>query len=360
MSYISRRQLERLEMPFGESCTQRLPGTGIRYGGGGGGGDTQTTSTNTNISYSPEEAARRTQVMDEATRVYNQSAGQMIGAGYPGAQVVGQDWNTQAGQDLMRQGANQINYGIGQTQGASNMAANALQQNAGMSNYQNQQMAQGVNYGMNGAMDVRNNPYLQQAMNAAIRPVTDQWQGAGGALAQQRQAAQQSGQVGSSRAGIAEGITNRAYLNKVGDITAQMGSAAYDTGQKTFGTTLSQMPAWQKSAAENASMQSDFVKNQAQALSQVTNAAQAPGAMYSAIGAQNENLAREYQDYYANQRMWGLNAPWVPLQNYASIVYGGSAPSTQATASSTAPRNALGQVVGAGLAGASMYNMMSS
>ena len=354
---LSRRQLERLGEPFGESCTRMESGRRMIYGGGGGGGG-NTTSTNTSINYSPEEAARRTQVMDEAQRVYNQSAGQMTSAGYPGAVPVGMDWNTAQGQELMRQGAGTVMNQIGQTQQAGASAANALQQNAQMGNYQNAQMAQGVNYGLNGAMNVKNNPYLQQAMQAAINPVTDAWQGAGGALAQQRQAAQQAGQVGSSRAGIAEGITNRAYLNKVGDITAQMGNQAYETGQKTFGTTLSQIPAWQKSAVENASAQSDFLKNQAGALQQVTNAAQAPGAMYSAVGAQNENLQREWADYQANQRMWGLNAPWVPLQNYASIVYGGSAPSTQATASSTAARNPLGQVVGAGLTGAAMYNMM--
>lgn len=356
--YISRQQLERWGEPFGECCTQQLPGKIMRYGGGGG-GKTTSTNTSTSINYSPEEAARRSQVMDEAQRIYWGTAGQAAAGGYPGAAPVGQDWNTTVGQDLMRQGAGQIGYGVQQGLSAANSAQGALQQGAWRSQGQDAMMAQGVGYGLNGAMDVRNNPYLQQAMKAAINPVTDAWQGAGGALAQQRQAAQQSGQVGSSRAGIAEGITNRAYLQKVGDITAQMGNAAYETGQKTFGTTLSQIPAWQKSSAENAGQQSEFVKNQGQMLGQLTNAAQAPGAMYSAIGAQNENLQREYQDYYANQRLWNLNAPWLPLQNYAGIVYGGQAPSTNTTSSQSAPRNALGQVVGAGLTAASMYNMMS-
>jgi hypothetical protein len=354
MNY-SRKQLERFGEPFGESCTRR-EGCRIIYGGGGGG---NTTSTNTSVNYSPEEAARRTQVMDESQRIYNATAGQMSGSGYPGATPVGQDWNTTAGQDLMRQGAGTIMNQIGSTQQAGNMAQGAIQNNVGVNNYQNSMMANGLQYGMNGAMDVQNNPYLQQAMQAAIRPVTDQWQGAGGALAQQRQAAQGAGQVGSSRAGIAEGITNRAYLNKVGDITAQMGSTAYDKGQDTFSKSLAQLPAWQKSALEQANASNELLKNQAGATQQITNAAQAPGAMYSAVGAQNENLAREYADYAANQRMWQLNAPWIPLQNYASIVYGGSAPSTQVASSSSAPRNALGQVVGAGLTASSMYGMMS-
>lgn len=350
----------KLKLRKGEEWQElRLETAGYCFGGGGG-GDNQTTATTTNISYSPEEAQRRATVMDEANRIYNASYPQMTASGYPGATPVGQDWNTLAGQDLMRQGAGTIANQIGATQQAGRDAASAIGQNTGLSNYQNQMMGQGVQYGLTGAMDVRNNPYLQQAMQAAIRPIQEQWQGAGGTLAQQRAAAQNAGQVGSSRQGIAEGITNRAALQKMGDITSQMGAAAYDKGQDTYAKTLAQIPLWQKSGAENASLYNELLKNQAAATNQITNAAQAPGAMYSAIGAQNENLQREWSDYAANQRMWGLNAPWIPLQNYASIVYGGSAPSTSTASSQTAPRNALGQVVGAGLTGASLYNMMSS
>lgn len=333
----------------------RLENAGYCFGGGGG----KSTNTSTNINYSPEEAARRSQVMDESQRIYNQSAGQMTSSGYPGAVPVGQDWNTRHGQTLMQQGAGTIMNQIGATQQAGQQAQGAIQQNAGLSNYQNAQMAQGMQYGLNGAMDVRNNPYLQQAMQAAIRPVTDQYNDAGGVMSNIRTGAQQAGQVGSSRQGIAEGLAAKAYMQKVGDITSQMGASAYDKGQDTYSKTLAQLPAWQKSAMGNAELANDLLKNQAGATQQITNAAQAPGAMYSAVGAQNENLAREYQDYYANQRMWNLNAPWIPLQNYASIVYGGSAPSTQVASSSSAPRNALGQVVGAGLTAASMYNMMA-
>lgn len=339
----------------------RLENSGYCFGGGGG-GDTNTTSTGTttSINYSPEEAARRSQVMDEAANIYNQTAPSMASSGYPGANVVGQSADTLTGQNLMRQGAGTVMNQINAAQNAGNMAGDAVSRNAATSNWQNQMMAQNMQYGLTGALDVRNNPYLAQAMQAAVNPVTDAWRGAGGALAQQRQAAQGAGQVGSSRAGIAEGITNRAYLQKVGDITSQMGAQAYQQGQDTYSKTLAQIPAWQKSATENANAANEYLKNQAGATQQITNAAQAPGAMYSAVGAQNENLQREIEDYYANSRMWGLNAPWIPLQNYASIVYGGSSPSTSASSSSssTAPRNSLGQVVGGGLTAASLAGMM--
>ncbi len=335
---------------------QGVPPGRSMMNGGGGGGDTTSTS----IQYSPEEAARRTQVMDEAQRIYKQSAPQMTGAAYPGATPVGVSADTLKGQELTRQGASTVIGSIGQTQQASADAAGALRQNQALGGLQNAQMAQGVNYGLNGAMDVQNNPYLQGAMQSAIRPVTDAYTDAGGVMSTIRTNAGQAGQVGSSRQGIAEGIAAKGYLNKVGDITAQMGTQAYDTGQKTFTSTLGQVPTWQKSSLEQANAQNEYLKNQGSALQQVTSAAQAPGAMYSGVGAQNENIQKEYADYAANQRMWGLNAPWIPLQNYASLVYGGSAPSTQIASSQSGSRNALGQVVGAGLTAASMYNMMGA
>jgi len=396
----SRRQLEQLGEPFGESCTRMELGHRRIYGGGGSGGG---SSTSTQINYSPEEAARRTQVMDESQRIYNQttrqpvldaagkptyapkvaavdptydeagnkltegtaaSGGEQIFTGkemeYPGAKPIGPDAMTTAGQNAMIGGAQQVAGAIDTAQNASGYAQNAINQQGQMSNFQNMMMAGGMNYGLNGAMDVQNNPYLQQAMGAAIRPLTQAWEGAGGTLSQARTAEQQAGQYGGTRGGIAEGITNRAYLDKVGDVTAQMGNAAYDRGQQTFASSLAQMPAWQKSATGNAELSSEYMKNAQAGLTPITNASQAPGSMISAVGAQRENYAQSAEDYAANQRMFQINAPWIPLQNYASIVYGGSAPSTQTQSSSSAPRTGLSQVVGAGLTGASMYNMMNA
>lgn len=369
---------------------------GKLYKGGGG----SSTNTTTAVNYSPEEAARRTQVMDEASNIYNWTKDGVASGGYPGSAPVGQDWNTAAGQDLMRAGAGTIAGQIGATQGAAaeagadinrsqgNVAygynaadqSGAATQRAGqMVDYQNLAALQNMNYGLTGALDVENNPYLHQAMGAALRPLTQAYSGAGGALSQTRSGAQNAGQVGSSRQGIAEGITNRAYMDNVQDVVSKMGTAAYDRGQDTYSRTLAMFPQLmqQQSASANAaqgqaktasdmvkadmagaSLSNDWLKNQTGALQQITNSAQAPGAMYSAIGAQNENLAQSQEDYAANQRMWQLNAPWIPLQNYASIVYGGSAPSTNVSSTGSAPRNSLGQVVGAGLTAASMYNMM--
>lgn len=89
----------------------------------------------------------------------------------------------------------------------------------------------GATQGMNqllGAGDVTNNPYLQSAMNAAIRPLTEQYTEQ--VMPSIKSAAFGAGQMGSSRQGVAEGIASRGYLDAVADATAQMGSAAYGQG----------------------------------------------------------------------------------------------------------------------------------
>lgn len=74
----------------------------------------------------------------------------------------------------------------------------------------------------------QNNPYFQQAVQSAIRPVTENFQEQ--VMPGIRQGAQAAGQQGSSRQGIAEGIAARGYMNTVGDISANMGNQAYAQG----------------------------------------------------------------------------------------------------------------------------------
>ena len=69
MTYYSRRQLEALGEPLGESVTQTKPGGhGRIYGGGGGGGPTQSTVTQTNV---PDWLRPQTEaLMGAATQEY--------------------------------------------------------------------------------------------------------------------------------------------------------------------------------------------------------------------------------------------------------------------------------------------------
>lgn len=279
---------------------------------GGGGGGQNTTSTNTNVNYSPEEAAKRAQVMSEAARVYEATGGTIANSAYPGAKVAGFSPETQAAQQLAVGNA-------AQSQGTIN------------------QMNQGVNYGLTGAMNVNNNPYLQQSIKAATRANNQNFSDAGGALSQIRTGAGSAGQYGGSRQGIAEGIAAGRLAQTNADMAAQMSSAAYDKGQDTFAKTLMFAP-------------------------QALEAANTPVNLLSSVGAQKENYAQQLADYAANADMWKLNAPWTPLQNYASIVYGGSTPGTTSTSSATnQPRSALGtatQVAGTGLTAYALAQQM--
>lgn len=303
MRRMSEELLEQLAGCWGEGGPDLRARPGKLYKGGG-----STTSTNTNINYSPEEAAKRAQVMDEASRVYNATAGTISNADYPGAKVAGFSPETQVAQQLA--------------------VANA----ASAQNSINQ-INQGVQYGMSGAMDVNNNPYLQQAIQAATRANNQNFSDAGGTLSQIRTGAENAGQYGGSRQGIAEGLAASRLAQTNADVAATMSSAAYDKGQDTFAKTLMFAP-------------------------QALEAGMTPVNWLSSVGAQKENYQQQLNDYDANAAMWKLNAPWVPLQNYASIVFGGASPGTTSTSSQTqGSRSALGTAAQAAGTGLTAYTL---
>jgi hypothetical protein len=272
---------------------------------GGGGSDSTTTATTQN--YSPEEAAQRALVQAEAARIYGQTAPGISSASYPGAMVTPFSPETRAAQTLAMESANNQQQGV-------NL------------------MNSGMQYGLNGAMDVQNNPYLQNAISAAIRPVTQQYVDPGGVLSSIRTNAVQAGQFGGVRQGMAEGLAAGRYTQNAFDTAGKMASDAYNTGQETFGRTMALAP-------------------------QTIQANTIPVNTLSGVGAQNENLGQEQASYDAAARLWGLNAPWAPLQNYASIVYGGANPSTVSTSegpqsSGGGARGALGGAASGALMGA--------
>lgn len=252
-------------------------------GSKGGGGSQSTTTVQQN--FSPEEAARRAAVMKEADRVYWSTMGTASNSPYPGARPITPSAETAEAQTMMADAAR----GNMQT-----IADNAM-------------YAQLMGYN---AADVTNNPFLDKAMNAAVRPLTEQMTESGGVLSQIRSGAGDAGQYGGSRQGIAEGLALKGYLNAVGDVTAKMGNNAYNTGLATSMQALGLTPT-------------------------VMGAQRDPAAALSAVGAQREDLAADVEAYRAAQEEWKLNAPWMPLQNYANIVFGGASPGT--TTSSVGP-----------------------
>ena len=134
---------------------------------------------------------------------------------------------------------------VNQQQAAANLLnqgnANATAGGSAMQQYMNQLGANGANQlgtGMSGATnainglqaagDFNNNPAYQAALQSAINPLTQQFQEQ--VLPGLKSGAQDAGQFGGSRQGIAEGIASRGYLDAVANTTANMGNAAYAQG----------------------------------------------------------------------------------------------------------------------------------
>jgi hypothetical protein len=161
----------------------------------------------------------------------------------------------------------------------------------------------GFNNAMSSALnatDVMNNPHLAGAMDAAIRPIFQN-------LREQvmpgiTSDAVATGNVGSSRQGIAEGIASRGALDAAGNITSQMGSQAYGQGLQAQGNAMGMFGQGQ---------QNNMMPNQ----------------LMEAIGGvqQNERMQGE---------LFGLNQPNTALGNYANLVrgnFGGETTGNQVT-----------------------------
>lgn len=242
----------------------------------GGGGTTTSTTQN----YSPEEVARRTAVMDEAQRLYGTGA---IAGTWDKAAPTAQSATSAAGEAAL--------VGASGVQAQQATAANTA-----------------LNYGLAGAMDVTNNPYLESAISAAVRP---QQASLTQALQQVGSAAQQQGAYGGSRQGIAEALSLEKGQQAISDTVSKMGSAAYDSGQQTFRTALGLAPAVQ-------AMQTS------------------PGTTLTSVGAAQEDRAQATSDYNASKAAYDADAQKRALESYANIVLnqGGS----QATTKSSVPQ----------------------
>lgn len=260
-------------------------------GGSKGGSQTSTTQ-----NYSPEEAAQRAKVMSEAANVYG-NVKDKISEAYPGPQVAGFAPESLAAQGYIR------NY-------AANQAAAGVDQ-----------INKGVQYGLNTAPDVQNNPYFHSLVDATIRPITEAYTDPNGVLANIRQSSIGNGQYGGTRGDIAGGIAAGRYGQAIGDAVAKMGSSAYDTGQTTFARTLAFAP-------------------------QALEAGQIPAKMLSAVGSQIQTQQQAENDSAAAARMYEINKEWLPLQNYANIVFGSQNPSTTSKTTQNGGSNGLFQTVG--------------
>lgn len=246
---------------------------------GGGGQQAPSSTTTTQVNYSPEEQAARNLVQQQAATIYGQSPNSTPN---PGPQVAPLSYDTLLAQQYMR--------------GATGPVSQTLDT-----------MGRGIQFGMSDIINGQD-PTLRSAIDASVRPITEAYTDPGGVLSQQRTEMMNNGMLGSTRDLMMNSILGGRYADAVGDTAAKLAAASRGDTLNTFARTMAFAPQ----AIQSATM---------------------PAQMLSAVGQQNEMMAQAQLDKEAQDRLWGMNYPWMNLNNYANIIYGGSNPGTTSTSS---------------------------
>jgi hypothetical protein len=130
-------------------------------------------------------------------------------------------------------------------------------------------------------LDARTNPYLQSAISAGTRPITENFQNA--VLGNIRDNAQLAGQYGYNRQGLEENAANRDYMKQIADTSSQMASTNYQSGLQAMTSGLQSEPG-------------------------VMQASGVPAQTINAVGLQRQQLQQQQidaaiQQYYQKQFM---------------------------------------------------------
>lgn len=272
--------------------------------GSSGGGDSTTTTVQ---QLSPEQKSILAGVVPILKQYGDMGMGGISGTVYPGSGVAPMN-------ALQQQGGNMVTGAAGATQGAiaPTVAGNSW-------------LASGA------ALDPSTNPGLQGTINAAVRPLTENFQQT--VLPGIRDSAVLSGGYGSNRQEINERMAGNDYLRSVGDVSSAIAFQGYNAGLDATGRAQAFAPSiWQ--------------------------GASAPGAAVSAVGGQQQAqqqamLNDQIQQYYNKQYL-----PLLIAQQIAGTAFGYPGGSTIANTSGGggggfSGANALsGAVGGASIGGA--------
>lgn len=284
----------------------------------GGGQQTSTTQT----TYSPDEQAARNEIADLGSWAMRMNLGYGDDPKTPEVEADrgGNWWQYTGPKPVAASNDTMASWNSGA------QAAQTIGTNTGKAQTAN-------NFGLSQALYANSNPYLAGHIQAAQRPLVEQFMMAGGPMSTIRSGSVANGTYGGSRQGIAEGLAAKGLMRELGDISTTMQSGAYSEGLQA-----------QQAAVKNQGL-----------LNMMT---MMPSQIQSQIGQQRETYAQEQENYAANVREQQKNGMWDPLQNFANIVYGGSNPTTSVT-SSIPKQNNTGQVLGSLGTMAMMYMMMS-
>lgn len=223
---------------------------------------------------------------------------------------------------------------------------------------------------LNNAGDPANNPFFQSAVQSAIRPVTQNFQE--NVLPSIQSGAIQSGQLGGSRQGIAQGIASRGYLDTVGDITANMGNSAYAQGlnavsnagqlglglagqlgqaSNTFGNLGSLGSSLYGTALQGNANAANIGQGMQELVQrgQLGGLASIPGLMQGSLVQGNTTL--NAGNMYQNQAQNYANAPYQNISDYLGLLANGAALGGTTSQSQSGGGSRLTGALGGGMAG---------
>lgn len=263
----------------------------------GGGGSTSTSS----VQLSPEQQ-QILGLVTPAFASYFGKNGQVNASTYPGSGVVPPNALQSLGQQMT----------LETVPATTASANNALQ---------------GGNFLASGdVLDIMKNPGLQGAVNAATRPITENFQntilpGIGGDAAA-------AGGYGGNRQGIAEGLASQGYMRQLGDTAANIINPAYQAGLDAMSKGLALTPTLDQNAL-------------------------LPGQTVAGVGAQQQAFQQAQLTDTINRFYQQQFLPLMIAQQIAGSALGfpGGSTTTQTSGGSTTPLQA-------GLGGASLLTSL--
>lgn len=179
--------------------------------------------------------------------------------------------------------------------------------------------------------DPASNPNLQKAVDASVRPITEQYQQVvRPAIRDESQAAGQ--QFGGSRRNIAEGTAATGYLRAVGDTSSKLVQNQYETNINAQMKALGLLPTTQTA--------------------QVT-----PAATTSAVGDVRQQMAQALLNRDVSNFNYDQLAPFLQSKELIALLQG--IPGASVTATGNVPRaNPLVSGLGGAASGAALGSMI--
>lgn len=269
----------------------------------GGGGSTKTT---TQVKLTPQQKQLLNLAVPVASSYINPD-GTVNASTYGGPTAAPVNANQTLGQNLA------LGAAMGPVANASNTAMG------------------GLNFLTSGnVLDVNSNPYLRGAIDAAVRPITENYDNV--VLGNIRDNASLAGQYGYNRQGLQEAAASRDYLRQTGDTSQKLSFDAYNSGLDAMAKGLAFAPSV---------IQTGF----------------APASAVAGVGQQQQQLEQQQIDAKVAEFYKKQFLPLTIAEEIAGMA-GGIPGAGSVSSSSGGGTSTLQSVLGLGATGASLASLI--